>query len=704
MSKKYEYIRHLGSGSSATVIVARAIDSGDLVAIRLVKPEHLLWREGHYVKGEILNHGALRHPHVIQWRESFVTTRGVNIVTDYASGGSLADLVAARGRLGEPLARWFLQQLVVALDYCHRKQLVVALDYCHRKGVAHRGIKLGNLLLAPSPASGTPALLKVSGFSLSAPLQPERPSAARGAPAHVAPEVLDRVEVEDAAKADVWSSGVALYTMLAGHPPPPGGGPPPPLPEGAASPACAALMARMLTRCPQGRPSVAEVMQDPWFLADLPAAALQMNDELLAAAAGGDGSTSTSSGSGGAAGPARAAGAAPGPERGGGGDEGVRALVGLAVAAAAASTAFSRRGGGGGAAEGDPGILGMPFGASGPGSSGGGGGGQAAPPPYALQGQPLGAPVLGGGPGAVGALLLAPQGSGHVPGGFPSQPALPPGTGAPPLPPPQQLWPPPGGHAQWQQQPPPSWPWPDGGACGGAAAPTSPGCAAAGAAGSAAGVGSPYSEVDLWCTLDDSLGPCQPPPGAAAAPDAYPWAAQSGLPPGWGAAAAAPPPAASCGAAARWAALPPLLASPLEGLVGGTHAFHFAPLLPHPAAGQRMKPPHPDSPASWGPPGAAAAAPSAPPPPHDGGGGGVGRGACGAGGGAPKRRRRGAAAAGGRGAAGSAAGGGGAAAGGGGAASDGGEGAESAERELGRGSYIAARVIKLLLAPAAPDA
>jgi serine/threonine protein kinase len=51
----------------------------------------------------------------------FLSKNHVNIVMDYASGGSLFDYVQARKRLKESVARWFFQQLVFAMDYCHRK-------------------------------------------------------------------------------------------------------------------------------------------------------------------------------------------------------------------------------------------------------------------------------------------------------------------------------------------------------------------------------------------------------------------------------------------------------------------------------------------------------------------------------------------------------------------------------------------------------
>lgn len=64
--------------------------------------------------------------------------------------GSLLKVVQQNGHLSENMARWLFQQLVFAVDYCHRK------------GIANRDIKLDNLLLDMS-IHGTPQypILKV---------------------------------------------------------------------------------------------------------------------------------------------------------------------------------------------------------------------------------------------------------------------------------------------------------------------------------------------------------------------------------------------------------------------------------------------------------------------------------------------------------------------------------------------------------------
>jgi hypothetical protein len=88
------------------------------------------------VEAEIVNHSLMRHPHVVQFREVFLTSKFICIAMEYAGAGSLHAYVKQQGHLKEAVARWFFQQLAVAVDYCHKR------------GVANRDIKLENTLLA----------------------------------------------------------------------------------------------------------------------------------------------------------------------------------------------------------------------------------------------------------------------------------------------------------------------------------------------------------------------------------------------------------------------------------------------------------------------------------------------------------------------------------------------------------------------------
>jgi serine/threonine-protein kinase SRK2 len=100
---RYLYVRELGSGAFGAVVAARPVPGkdGELVAIKRLARSHL----NKLVESELLNHSQLRHPHVVQLREVYLSPRYVNIVMEYASGGSLYKYLRDHKRLDEPLAR-----------------------------------------------------------------------------------------------------------------------------------------------------------------------------------------------------------------------------------------------------------------------------------------------------------------------------------------------------------------------------------------------------------------------------------------------------------------------------------------------------------------------------------------------------------------------------------------------------------------------
>ncbi|XP_031736973.1 serine/threonine-protein kinase SRK2I isoform X3 [Cucumis sativus] len=159
---------------------------------------------------------------------------------EYASGGELFERISNAGRFSEDEARFFFQQLISGVSYCHAMVLellyassILIFFFCKIlslkgsgkfvffyffyllllvKQVCHRDLKLENTLLDGSPAPR----LKICdfGYSKSSVLH-SQPKSTVGTPAYIAPEVLLRQEY-DGKIADVWSCGVTLYVMLVG--------------------------------------------------------------------------------------------------------------------------------------------------------------------------------------------------------------------------------------------------------------------------------------------------------------------------------------------------------------------------------------------------------------------------------------------------------------------------------------------------------
>lgn len=202
LMERYEVGKLLGQGNFAKVYQAKDIKNGQTVAIKVIDKEKTL-KAGlnEQIKREISVMKLVSHPNVLQLYEVMATKSKIYIVLEYAKGGELFNKVA-KGRLKEDIARWIFQQLISALDCCHRR------------GVYHRDLKLENLLIDEDGS------LKVSDFGLSALSESTHQDGLLhticGTPAYVAPEVINR-KGYDGAKADIWSCGVILFVLLAGH-------------------------------------------------------------------------------------------------------------------------------------------------------------------------------------------------------------------------------------------------------------------------------------------------------------------------------------------------------------------------------------------------------------------------------------------------------------------------------------------------------
>ncbi|KAF3333866.1 Serine/threonine-protein kinase SRK2E [Carex littledalei] len=167
-------------------------------------------------------------------------------------------------------ARFFFQQLISGVSYCHSMQ------------VCHRDLKLENTLLDGSVAPR----LKICdfGYSKSSVLH-SQPKSTVGTPAYIAPEVLLKKEY-DGKIADVWSCGVTLYVMLVGAYP--FEDPEEPknfrktiqrilgvqysIPDYVhISPECRDLITRIFVQNPAQRITIPEIRTHEWFLKNFPA-------------------------------------------------------------------------------------------------------------------------------------------------------------------------------------------------------------------------------------------------------------------------------------------------------------------------------------------------------------------------------------------------------------------------------------------------
>lgn len=304
LPKGFRQVRALGEGGQASVVLAEDLRakspqngaSPPLVAIKCYSRRLLVdERKQKRVRREIRNLRLLEHPHIIGFREALLSETHLCLVLNYASGGALFDVICAQERLDERHARWFFQQLILAVDYAHAR------------GITNRDVKPENILLQPL-AEDRPPFVLLCDFGLSRFENSGAISRMEGTFGYVAPELFIGKcrNVEQAKRAEVYSCGVCLFQMLFGLTQWPSG------PSFDArnkpeedflnkmtkwmdaeikdlefpttrqiSPDCARFLKQLLQPNPENRVTMAEIWKDAWFQTDLPPNAEQLNAKLL---------------------------------------------------------------------------------------------------------------------------------------------------------------------------------------------------------------------------------------------------------------------------------------------------------------------------------------------------------------------------------------------------------------------------------------
>lgn len=73
--EQFEAIQNLGTGSFGAVKLVRERESGKQLAMKVLSRKDA----SKYVEAEIVNHSLLRHPHIVQFREVFLSDEHVHI-------------------------------------------------------------------------------------------------------------------------------------------------------------------------------------------------------------------------------------------------------------------------------------------------------------------------------------------------------------------------------------------------------------------------------------------------------------------------------------------------------------------------------------------------------------------------------------------------------------------------------------------------
>ncbi len=202
---RYRAERELGRGGMATVHLARDLQHGRSVALKVLHPELAAVLGPERFLREIQLTARLDHPAILPLLDSGADDGRLWYVMPYVEGGSLRD------RLRQEV------QLEVEEAVRIAREVAGALDHAHTKGIVHRDIKPENVLL-------NGARVLVADFGIAKALLASdagkltETGLALGTPSYMSPEQSAADSHLDG-RADVYALGCVLYELLMGQPP-----------------------------------------------------------------------------------------------------------------------------------------------------------------------------------------------------------------------------------------------------------------------------------------------------------------------------------------------------------------------------------------------------------------------------------------------------------------------------------------------------
>jgi eukaryotic-like serine/threonine-protein kinase len=206
---RYEAVRLLGEGGMGRVFLARQLDLGRQVVVKVMH-EHVAaepkFRDR--FQRETLLMARFAHPYAVSLYDASITD-GPCIVMEYIRGINLESLLQRAGRLTYPRVGRLVSQLCEVLQAAHDQ------------GLIHRDLKPANLMVVDHESPREK--IKVMDFGLAklvdaSSLTDYRQSSAEfavGTPGYICPEQVRGDDVDH--RGDIYSVGVMLYELLTGR-------------------------------------------------------------------------------------------------------------------------------------------------------------------------------------------------------------------------------------------------------------------------------------------------------------------------------------------------------------------------------------------------------------------------------------------------------------------------------------------------------
>lgn len=194
----FTLVRSIGTGTFGRVYLARYKTLRYFALKKLRKIDVFRLKQMDHVHHERSLLCRLHHPFIIRLYSAMQDERHLYMLLEYAPGGELFHYLRRAGRLSLEAARFYMAELVLAIEYLHAHD------------IAYRDLKPENLLLDRE------GHIKLADFGF-AKVVPNLTYTLCGTPEYLAPEII--LGRGYGKSVDWWALGILLFEMLTGNPP-----------------------------------------------------------------------------------------------------------------------------------------------------------------------------------------------------------------------------------------------------------------------------------------------------------------------------------------------------------------------------------------------------------------------------------------------------------------------------------------------------
>ena len=203
---KYQVIRVLGKGATATVYLCHDPDADRQVAVKVIQFGENGTAMSRRMRKLFQNEGMvskrLDHPNIVRVFDAVVEQDFAYLAMEYVEGCSLEDFIRIDKLL--PLHR------VIGIIF----KCCMALDAAFRQGIVHRDIKPANIMITGDDEP------KIADFGLALNLTKDMEQDSTfimgvGSPAYMSPEQIKGYQLNQ--KTDLYSLGVVMFQLLTGR-------------------------------------------------------------------------------------------------------------------------------------------------------------------------------------------------------------------------------------------------------------------------------------------------------------------------------------------------------------------------------------------------------------------------------------------------------------------------------------------------------